>query len=121
MFTARATLALAIFLVVSAFARYSYVKHGSVLARAGKWTAILPANPRRAYAFCVISHPRRDEPFAPSYVTMGNTTAAVPVGYPDREPWLWANTGRAWVVSDQDALISCTELVRQDAPPVEPR
>src|SRR3981189_82218 len=76
-------------------------------------TALLPANPFRAFVYCVIASPGKGEPLPPSVVRMGDATAAVPVQYPDRPPKLWASTSKVWVFSDQTALIPCTELVRR--------
>jgi len=73
-------------------------------------TAVLPANPLRAFVYCVIASPGKGEPLAPSVVTMGDATTGVPVQYPDRPPQVGGNAGAVWVFSDQTALISCTEL-----------
>jgi hypothetical protein len=94
-------------------AQYAYVKHPEVLVKQGATTAVLPANPLRAFVYCVIASPGKGEPLAPFVVTMGDATTGVPVHYPDRPPQLWGNTGAVWVYSDQVALISCTELVRR--------
>jgi hypothetical protein len=93
----------------NAHAQYVYVKHPGVLVKQGATTAVLPANPLRAFVYCVIAVPGKGEPLAPSVVTMGDATTGVAVHYLDQPPQLWANTG-AWVFSDQVALISCTEL-----------
>jgi hypothetical protein len=61
----------------------------------------------------VIVNPGKGDTLAPSVVTMGNGTIAVPVYFSDRGPQLWANSGEVWVYSDQVALISCTELVEE--------
>ena len=81
-----------------------------MLVKQGATTAVLPANPLRAFVYCVIASPRKGEPLAPSVVTMGDATTGVAVYYPDHPPQLWASTGAVWVFSDQIALISCTEL-----------
>ena len=91
-------------------AQYAYVTHPDVLVKQGTTTPVLPANPLRAFVYCVIASPGKGEPLAPSVATMGNAIAGVPVRYPDRPPQLWGNTGAVWVFSDQHALISCTEL-----------
>jgi hypothetical protein len=94
----------------NAHAQYVYVKHPEVLVKQGATTAVLPANPLRAFVYCVIASPGKGEPLAPSVVRMGDATTGVAVHYPDHPPQLWANTGAVWVFSDQVALISCTEL-----------
>lgn len=91
-------------------AQYAYVKHPDAVVRQGATTAVLPANPLRAFVYCVIASPSKGEPLAPSVVTMGDATTGVAVHYPDRRPQLWGNTGAVWVFSDQIALISCTEF-----------
>jgi hypothetical protein len=108
-------LALAVQLLTlgTAHSQYAYVTHPDVLVEQAATTAVLPANPLRAFVYCVIASPKKGEPFAPTVVTMGNTTTGVPVHFPDRRPQLWANAGEVWVFSDQIALISCTELVRR--------
>src|SRR6266849_5866395 len=97
----------------NAHAQYVYVKHSEVLVKQGATTAVLPANPLRAFVYCVIASPGKGEPLAPSVVTMGDATTGVAVHYLDRPPKLWASTRKVWVFSDQTALISCTELVRR--------
>jgi hypothetical protein len=94
----------------NAHALYVYVKHPEVFVKQGATTAVLPANPLRAYVYCIIVSPGKGDPLAPSVVTMGDATTGVAVHYPDHPPQLWANTGAVWVFSDQVALISCTEL-----------
>ena len=96
-----------------AHAQYAYVTHPNVLVEQRATVAVLPANPLRAFAYCVIASPGKGEPLAPSVVRMGDATRGVPVQYPDRPPKFWASTGEVWVYSDQVALISCTELVRR--------
>ena len=91
-------------------AQYAYVKHPGALVESRATTAVLPANPLRAFVYCVIASPGKGEPLAPSVVTMGDATTGVAVHYPDRPPQLWGSTGMVWVFSDQTALISCTEL-----------
>jgi hypothetical protein len=91
-------------------AQYAYVKHPGALVESGTTTAVLPANPLRAFVYCVIASPHKGEPLAPSVVTMGDATTGVAVHYPDRPPQVWGSTGMVWVFSDQTALISCTEL-----------
>jgi hypothetical protein len=98
-----------------AHAQYAYVKHPDVLVEPGATIAVLPANPLRAFVYCVIASPGEGEPLAPSVVKMGATTS-VPVQYPDSPPKLWASTDKVWVFSDQLALISCTEFVRGKSP-----
>src|SRR5579863_8589212 len=93
--------------------QYTYVSHPAVLVQQGATIAVLPANPLRAFVYCVITSPGKGEAFAPSIVTVGNATTGVPILYPDRAPQLWGNSGDVWVFSDQIALISCTELVRR--------
>jgi hypothetical protein len=94
-----------------AHAQYAYVTHPDALVESRATTAVLPANPYRAFVYCVIASPHKGEPLAPSVVRMGNATTGVLVQYPDRPAKLWGNTGTVWVFSDQTALISCTELV----------
>ena len=89
------------------------MKHSNLLVEKGATVAVLPANPLRAYVYCTIASPGKSDALAPSVVTMGNSTIAVPVHFPDRRPQLWANSGEVWVYSDQIALISCTELVHK--------
>jgi hypothetical protein len=104
----------ALFLTLGeAHAQYAYVTHPGAVVEQAATTALLPANPFRAFVYCVIASPGRGEPLAPSVVRMGDATTAVPVQYPDRPPKLWASTSKVWVFSDQTALISCTELVRR--------
>src|SRR5215813_7380335 len=88
-------LALAVQLVSlgRAHAQYSYVKHSNVLVEQGATVAVLPANPLRAFVYCTIASPSKGETLAPSVVTMGNGTIAVPIYFPDRRPQLWANSG----------------------------
>jgi hypothetical protein len=93
-----------------AHAQYAYVKHPDALVEPGTTVAVLPANPLRAFVYCVIANPAKGESLAPSVVTMGDAKTRVPVQYPDRPPRLWGSTGIVWVFSDQMALISCTEL-----------
>jgi hypothetical protein len=93
-----------------AHTQYVYVKHPEVLIKQGATTAVLPANPLRAFVYCVIASPGKGEPLAPSVVTMGDAITGVAVRYLDHPLQLWANTGVVWVFSDQIALISCTEL-----------
>ena len=95
-----------------AHAQYAYVTHSGALVEQDATTAVLPANPLRAFVYCVIASPGKGETLAPSVVKMGDATTGVPVQYPDRSPKLWASTGKVWIFSDQTALISCTELVR---------
>jgi hypothetical protein len=103
----------ALFLTLGeAHAQYAYVKHPDAVVQQGA-TTVLPANPFRAFVYCVIASPGKGEPLAPSVVRMGDATRGVPVQYPDRPPKFWASTGEVWVYSDQVALISCTELVRR--------
>ena len=94
-----------------AHAQYAYVTHPNALVNQRATTAVLPANPLRAFVYCVIASPGKGQPLALSVVTMGDATTDVLVQYPDRPPQLWGNTGTVWVFSDQTALISCTELV----------
>ena len=105
-------LALAVFWLMlgKARAQYAYVAHPGALVESGATTAVLPANPLRAFVYCVIASPGKGESLAPSVVTMGDATTGVAVHYPDRPPQLWGSTGIVWVFSDQTALISCTEL-----------
>jgi hypothetical protein len=93
-----------------AHAQYAYVTHPNALVNQRATTAVLPANPLRAFVYCVIASPGKGQPLAPSVVTMGDATTDVLVQYPDRPPQLWGNTGAVRVFSDQTALISCTEL-----------
>jgi hypothetical protein len=104
------SLATLLFILGNAHAQYVYIKHPEVLVTQGATTAVLPANPLRAFVYCVIASPLKGEPLAPSVVTMGDATTGVAVYYPDHPPQLWASTGAVWVFSDQIALISCTEL-----------
>jgi hypothetical protein len=102
----------ALFLTLGkAHAQYAYVTSDAVVEQRAT-TAVLPANPLRAFVYCVIASPGKGETLAPSVVKMGDATTGVPVQYPDRSPKLWASTGKVWIFSDQTALISCTELVR---------
>jgi hypothetical protein len=94
-----------------AHAQYAYVTHPNVLVDQGATVAVLPANPLRAFVYCMIASPWRGETLAPSVVTMGNATTGLPVYFPDRPAKPWANSGEVWVFSDQAALVSCTELV----------
>ena len=94
----------------NAHTQYVYVKHPEVLVKQGATTAVLPANPLRAFVYCVIASPGKGEPLAPSVVTMGDAITGVAVHYLDHPLQLWANTGVVWVFSNQIALISCTEL-----------
>jgi len=97
-----------------AHAQYAYVTYPGAVIEQGATTAVLPANPLRAFVYCVIVSPDKGEPLAPLVVKMGNpTTGSVPIQYPDRPPQPWGNTGEVWIFSDQVALISCTELVRR--------
>ncbi len=96
-----------------AYPQYAYVTHLVAVVEQGATIAVLPANPLRAFVYCVIASPGKDEPLAPSVVRMGGATTGVRVQYPDNPPQLWGNTGEVWVFSDQIALISCTELVRR--------
>jgi hypothetical protein len=101
----------AVFLTLGkAHSQYAYVTHPNALVNQRATTAVLPANPLRAFVYCVIASPGKGQPLAPSAVTMGDATTGVLVQYPDRPPQLWGNTGAVWVFSDQTALISCTEL-----------
>jgi hypothetical protein len=104
----------ALFLTLGgAYPQYAYVTHPGAVVERGALTAVLPANPLRAFVYCVIASPGKDEPLAPSVVTMGDATTGVRVQYPDHSPQLWGSTGEIWVFADQIALISCTELVRR--------
>ena len=94
-----------------AHAQYAYVTHPNVLVDQGATVAVLPANPLRAFVYCIIASPRKGDTLAPSVVTMGNAATGVPVYFPDHPAKPWANSGEVWVSSDQVALISCTELV----------
>ena len=96
-----------------AHAQYLYVTHSDLLVEQGATTAVLPANPLRAFVYCVIRSPGKGEPLAPSVMKMGDGTTSVPVQYPNRPPKLWGSSSKVWVFSDQTALISCTELVRR--------
>jgi hypothetical protein len=49
----------------NAHAQYVYVKHPEVLVKQGATTAVLPANPLRAFVYCVIASPGKGEPLAP--------------------------------------------------------
>jgi len=109
------TLAVQLLTSGTAHSQYTYVRHPAVLVQQGATVAVLPANPLRAFVYCVITSPGKGEAFAPSIVTVGNATTGVPILYPDRAPCLWGNSGDVWVFSDQIALISCTELVRRSA------
>ena len=93
-----------------AHAQYAYVTHPNMLVKQGATTAVLPENPFRAFVYCVIASPGKGQSLAPSVVTMGDATRGVAVQYPDRPPQLWGSTGEIWILSDQVALISCTEL-----------
>jgi hypothetical protein len=77
----------------NAHAQYVYVKHPEVLVEQRATTAVLPANPLRAFVYCVIASPGKGEPLAPSVVTMGDAKTGVAVHYLDHPPQLWANTG----------------------------
>ena len=104
----------ALFLALGkARAQYAYVTHPDVLVGESATTAVLPANPLRAFVYCIIASPGKGEPLAPSVVIMGDATIGVPIQHSDRPPPLWGNTGKVWIFSDQIALISCTELVRR--------
>jgi len=96
-----------------AHAQYAYVTHSNALVEQDATTAVLPANPLRAFVYCVIASPGKGEPLAPSVVKMGDATTSMPVQFPDRPPKLWGSSSKVWVFSDQTALISCTELVRR--------
>jgi hypothetical protein len=109
------TLGLQLLILGTAHAQYTYLRHPAVLVEQGATVAVLPANPRRAFVYCVITSPSKGEAFAPLTVVAGNATTGVPLSYPDRVPQLWGNSGEVWVFSDQNALISCTELVRRTA------
>jgi hypothetical protein len=103
----------ALFLMLGgAYPQYAYVTHPGAVVERRALTAVLPENPLRAFVYCVIASPGKDEPLAPSVVTMGDATTGVLVQYPDHPPQLWGSRGEIWVFSDQIALISCTELVR---------
>ena len=104
------SLAVLFLILGNAHTQYVYVKHPEVLVKQGATTAVLPANPLRAFVYCVIASPGKGEPLAPSVVTMGDAITGVAVHYLDHPLQLWANTGVVWVFSDQIALISCTEL-----------
>ena len=109
------TLAVELLTLGTAHSQYGYVRHPAVLVQQGATVAVLPANPLRAFVYCVITSPGKGEAFAPSIVTMGNAKTSVPILNPDRAPQLWGNSGDVWVFSDQIALISCTEFVRRTA------
>jgi hypothetical protein len=96
-----------------AHAQYVYVTRPSVLVEQRATVAVLPENRLRAFVYCVIASPGKGEALAPSIVAMGDGRTAVAVQYPDRPPQVWGNTGEVWVFSDQIALISCTELVKE--------
>ena len=96
-----------------AHAQYAYVTHSNALVEQDATTAVLPANPLRAFVYCVVASPGKGQPLAPSVVKMGDATTSVPLQYPDRPPKLWGSSSKVWVFSDQTALISCTELVRK--------
>ena len=83
-------LARAVFCLMLGKARvqYAYVKHPGALVESRATTAVLPANPLRAFVYCVIASPGKGEPLAPSVVTMGDATTGVAVHYPDRPPQL---------------------------------
>jgi hypothetical protein len=81
----------------NAHALYVYVKHPEVFVKQGATTAVLPANPLRAYVYCIIVSPGKGDPLAPSVVTMGDAATGVAVHYSDDPPQLWANTGAVWV------------------------
>jgi hypothetical protein len=84
----------ALFLTLGkAHAQYVYIKHPEALVKQGLTTAVLPANPLRAFVYCVIASPGKGEPLAPSVVTMGDAKTGVAVHYLDHPPQLWANTG----------------------------
>jgi hypothetical protein len=103
-----------LFALGAAHAQWAYVTHPSVLIKEGTTAAVLPANPHRAFVYCVIASPGKGQPFAPSVVIMGNAATRIRVQYPDRPPQLWGNTGVVWVFSDQIALVSCTEFVSRE-------
>ena len=107
------TLAVQLLTLGTAHSQYTYIRHPAVLVQQGATVAVLPANPLRAFVYCVIASPGKGEAFAPFIVTVGNATTNVPIFYPDRAPQLWGNSGDVRVFSDQVALISCTEFVRR--------
>jgi hypothetical protein len=82
-----------------AHAQHAYVTHPNTLFDQRATVAVLTANPLRAFVYCVIVNPGKGETLAPSVVTMGNGTNAVPVYFPDRRPQLWANSGKVWAGS----------------------
>lgn len=100
-----------------AYPQYAYVTHLGTVVEPGAPTAVLPANPLRAFVYCLIASPGKGEPLAPSFVTLGNTTTRVRVQYPDQPPQPWGSTGEIWATSDQIALLSCTELVQMRSVP----
>jgi hypothetical protein len=73
-------LALAILFLTlgKAHAQYAYVRHPNALVKQGATTAVLPANPLRAFVYCLIASPGKGQPLAPSVVTMGDATKGVP-------------------------------------------
>jgi hypothetical protein len=58
------SLAMQLFTLGNAHAQYVYIKHPEVLVKQGATTAVLPANPLRAFVYCVIASPRKSEPLA---------------------------------------------------------
>jgi hypothetical protein len=79
----------------NARAQYVHVKHTEVLVKQRATTAVLPANPLRAFVYCVIASPGKDDPLAPSVVTTGDATTGVAVHYPDHPPQLWGERRRS--------------------------
>jgi hypothetical protein len=64
----RVSLAFLFLTLGTAHAQYVYIKHPEVLVKQGATTAVLPANPLRAFVYCVIASPGKGEPLAPSVV-----------------------------------------------------
>jgi hypothetical protein len=94
-------LAAQLFTLGKAHAQYAYVTHSGALVEQDATTAVLPANPLRAFVYCVVASPGKGEPLAPSVVKMGDATTSVPVQYPDRPLKLWGSSSKVWVFSDQ--------------------
>jgi hypothetical protein len=78
-----------------AHAQYAYVTHPNVLVDQGATVAVLPANPLRAFVYCIIASPRKGDALAPSAVLW----AALQLEYPYTFPTVPQNLGRTQVRS----------------------
>ena len=109
-------LALAVWCLMlgKARAQYAYVTHPNALVESRATTAVLPANPLRAFVYCVIASPGKGEPLARFLVVTNRAKSpqqAWPYTTQIAHPQLWGKYRHGLgLLGSETALVSCTEL-----------